>query len=55
MIFGTVSVLALAGTAKAEVPAVVADIPPVHSLVAMVMGDLGTPDLLVQPGASPHG
>ena len=55
MIFGTVSVLALAGTAEAEVPAVVADIPPVHSLVAMVMGDLGTPDLLVQPGASPHG
>ena len=29
--------------------------PPVHSLVAKVMGDLGTPDLFIQPGASPHG
>ena len=55
MILGTASLMALAGVAKAEVPSVVADIPPVHSLVAMVMGDLGAPDLLVQPGASPHG
>jgi zinc transport system substrate-binding protein len=27
----------------------------VHSLVAKVMDGVGTPDLLVQPGASPHG
>lgn len=56
---GMVSGLALSaglpGTARAEVPSVAADIPPVHSLVAQVMGDLGTPDLLVRPGASPHG
>lgn len=40
--------------AGAEVPAVVTDIPVVHSLVAQVMGDLGTPDLLVGGGSSPH-
>lgn len=40
--------------ANAEVPAVVADTPAVHSLVAQVMGDLGTPDLLVSGGADPH-
>jgi len=33
---------------------VVASIKPVHSLVAAVMGDTGTPDLLVQGGGSPH-
>ncbi|NDK34991.1 zinc ABC transporter substrate-binding protein [Rhodovulum sulfidophilum] len=55
LILGTVSVLGLATAANAEVPSVVADIPPVHSLVSIVMGDLGTPGLLVQPGASPHG
>ncbi|WP_172294487.1 zinc ABC transporter substrate-binding protein [Pseudoruegeria sp. HB172150] len=45
----------LASAAGAEVPSVAADIPPVHSLVAIVMEGLGTPDLIVQPGASPHG
>jgi len=44
----------LASTALAEVPAVVTDIAPVHSLVAMVMGDLGTPALLLEKGADPH-
>ena len=39
---------------RAEAPRVVADIAPVHSLVAMVMGDLGTPDLLLPPEVSPH-
>ncbi|MDN3518804.1 zinc ABC transporter substrate-binding protein [Aquisalimonas lutea] len=38
-----------------EVPSVAVDIPPVHSLVDRVMGDLGSPDLVIQPGASPHG
>ncbi|MDP2086052.1 MAG: zinc ABC transporter substrate-binding protein [Gemmobacter sp.] len=38
----------------AEVPRVVTDIPPVHALVAMVMGDLGTPDLLLDRGANAH-
>jgi len=46
----------LAGSAgKADAaPKVVASIKPVHSLVAGVMGDLGTPKLLVTGAASPH-
>jgi zinc transport system substrate-binding protein len=36
-------------------PKVATDIPPVHSLVAAVMGDVGTPALVVRPRASPHG
>lgn len=40
--------------AFAEVPKVVTDIHPVHALVAQVMGDLGTPDLLLERGASEH-
>lgn len=43
-----------AGPALAEVPRVVTDLPPVHSLVAQVMGELGTPELLVDPGADAH-
>lgn len=41
-------------TAQADVPHVMTDIPPVQSLVAQVMGDLGTPDLLLTKGASEH-
>jgi zinc transport system substrate-binding protein len=45
----------LAGApALAEVPRVLADTPPVHSLVAIVMGDLGEPALVVRSGTSPH-
>lgn len=40
--------------ASADVPRVVTDIAPVHSLVAQVMGDLGTPELLVTAQDSPH-
>ncbi|HQZ14136.1 MAG TPA: zinc ABC transporter substrate-binding protein [Devosia sp.] len=40
--------------ALAEVPRVVATVKPLHSLVAAVMGDLGSPDLIVKGGASPH-
>jgi zinc transport system substrate-binding protein len=40
--------------ALAEVPRVVASIKPIHALVASVMGDLGTPDLIVEGAASPH-
>ncbi|AHD03602.1 zinc ABC transporter substrate-binding protein [Leisingera methylohalidivorans] len=52
-----VALLAGAGTgaAWAEVPRVAADITPVHGLVARVMQGLGAPDLVVPPGASPHG
>ena len=40
--------------AAADVPEVVTDIAPIHSLVAQVMGDLGQPVLLLPPGATPH-
>lgn len=45
---------ALATSAAAEVPVVVTDIQPVQSLVAMVMGDLGTPELLLPKGGDEH-
>ncbi|UWQ95143.1 zinc ABC transporter substrate-binding protein [Rhodobacteraceae bacterium M385] len=44
----------MGGTALADVPNVAADIAPIHSLVARVMEGVGTPDLIVQSGASPH-
>lgn len=40
--------------ALAEVPSVVATIKPLHALVAAVMGDLGTPALIVKGASSPH-
>lgn len=40
--------------AQAAVPDVVTDIAPVHALVSLVMGDLGTPELLVSGGGEPH-
>ena len=43
-----------AAPALAEVPRVVATIKPIHSLVAAVMGDLGSPTLIVKGAASPH-
>ena len=46
--------LFLASPLCAEVPSVVTDIAPVQGLAASVMGDLGTPGLLVPQGASPH-
>lgn len=54
-LYGTVASLALAGTAIAEMPSVSVDIPPIHSLVSMVMEGVGTPNLIVRTGASPHG
>ncbi|MDQ2090255.1 zinc ABC transporter substrate-binding protein [Marimonas arenosa] len=47
--------LLLAGAARAEVPDVAVDIPPVHALTARVMQGLGEPALVMRPGASPHG
>jgi zinc transport system substrate-binding protein len=44
----------MGGTAYADTPQVAVDIAPLHSLVARVMDGVGTPDLIVQPGASPH-
>jgi zinc transport system substrate-binding protein len=40
--------------ALAEVPRVMTDIAPIHSLTAQVMGELGQPDVLLPPGADPH-
>lgn len=45
----------LATQASADVPNVVTDIAPVHSLVARVMQGVGEPTLVMQQGASPHG
>ena len=41
--------------AHAEVPKVATDVAAVHSLAAIVMEGLGTPELIMRPGASPHG
>ena len=41
-------------TAVAQVPMVITDIPPIHALVSQVMGDLGTPVLLLEKGADEH-
>lgn len=46
--------LSWSSVALAEVPSVVATVKPLHSLVAAVMGDLGTPALIVKGAASPH-
>ncbi len=50
----SVSSMVLASTALANPPKVVADIAPVHSLVAQVMEGVATPTILIQPEASPH-
>lgn len=54
LLLTSVAAPALTFPAMAEVPRVVTDIPPVHSLVAQVMGDLGEPDLLLEKGANAH-
>lgn len=48
------AIAALPLVAKAEVPQVVTDIPPVQALVAQVMGGLGSPTLLLEKGADEH-
>lgn len=45
----------LPATLSADAPRVVADIAPIHALVAQVMDGVGTPDVLIPQGASPHG
>lgn len=45
---------ALPTALAADVPRVMTDIAPIHSLTAQVMGDLGTPGVLLPPGADPH-
>lgn len=48
------AVLLLSAPAWGKPPRVVADIAPVHGLVAMVMAGVGTPDLIMRANASPH-
>lgn len=57
LLAGAAMALACAVTASpsaADAPRVVADIAPVHGLIARVMEGVGEPDLLVPLGASPH-
>ena len=49
------AVFAMAQAALAEVPRVATDISPVQGLVASVMEGLSTPDVILPPGADPHG
>lgn len=49
-----VSMVFASTAASADSPRVAVDIAPVHSIVAAVMEGVGTPDLIVPPGASPH-
>lgn len=53
-LLAVVTTAMLATTAAAEVPSVVTDIPVVQSLVAQVMGDLGTPAVMAPTGSDPH-
>jgi len=53
LIFSFATVLVLFSPVAAA-PRTAADIPPVWALVKAVMGDLGTPDLLLDPGTDPH-
>ena len=53
-LFSAIFGLLLSGTASANVPKVVTDIPITHSLVTRVMAGIGMPDLIVDRGASPH-
>lgn len=54
LLSASAAVALMGGTAMADAPRVAVDIAPVHSLVARVMDGVGTPDLVVPPGASPH-
>lgn len=53
-LFASVSLVLGGPAVSAREPAVVATIPPVHSLVAAVMEGVGQPQRLLPPGASPH-
>lgn len=46
--------LLLSSPAAAKIPAVVTDLPAVHSLVSQVMQGVGTPQILLDQGSDPH-
>ncbi len=50
----TPALLPTPGAAQADAPRVVADIAPIHSLVAQVMDGIGAPELIVPPGSDAH-
>ena len=50
----TTALTVATGGAFADVPEIVTDTPVVHSLVSMVVGDLGTPEILLDAGSDPH-
>lgn len=50
-----VGLAASVAPARADGPAIVVSIKPIHSLVASVMDGVGEPMLLVESGGSPHG
>jgi len=54
MILRTLTLALCPAVAFAEAPTVVTDIAPIHSLTAMVMQGVGTPELLLPPNADPH-
>lgn len=54
LLLASTTLFVAATPALAEVPRVVTDIPPVQSIVAQVMGDLGQPELLLDRGANAH-
>lgn len=53
-ILATLAATVLAAPAFADVPNVVTDLSAIGSLAAQVMGDLGTPEVLVAPGSNGH-
>ena len=55
LISGFAVFLGLTVSTAQAAPNVVASIKPVHSLVASVMAGIGTPHLVLDGGASPHG
>lgn len=54
VVVSLLALLAGAETSHAAPPRVVASLLPIHALVSLVMGDLGSPQLLVPAGATPH-
>ncbi|MBI6630836.1 zinc ABC transporter substrate-binding protein [Pontibaca sp. S1109L] len=50
----TFTAILMGGAAFANVSKIAADIAPVHSLVARLMGGLGTPNLIMRQGTTPH-
>ncbi len=54
-VLAVAAVLVAAAPAAARAPRVLATIPPVHSLAAMVMGGASALGLLIKGGADPHG